>query len=256
MTGIYMSGTGNTRHCIMRLMDKITGCAKVFAIEDPDSVNALRDAEEVVLAYPTQFSNIPYMVRDYINKNASLWQDKKVICMATMGAFSGDGAGCAARLLTKYGAKIVGGVHIKMPDAVSDSKMLKRSQEENERIVREADLKIDRIAEQMKDGIYPRDGLSAVSHVVGLFGQRLWFYSKTQGYKDNLKISDVCCGCGLCAEGCPMGNIRIVDGKACAGKSCAMCYRCISRCPKKAITLLGKEVVEQMRYDRYASETE
>ena len=30
-----------------------------------------------------------------------IWKDKKVICVATMGAFSGDGAGCSARLLKK-----------------------------------------------------------------------------------------------------------------------------------------------------------
>jgi len=88
MIGIYMSGTGNTRHCITRLMEKVTGRAEVFAIEDPSSVDAVSGADEVVLAYPTQFSNVPYMVRDYINRNASLWQGRKVICMATMGAFS------------------------------------------------------------------------------------------------------------------------------------------------------------------------
>lgn len=42
-----------------------------------------------------------------------------------MGAFSGDGAGCTARLLKKYGAIILGGLHIKMPDSVCDSKLLK-----------------------------------------------------------------------------------------------------------------------------------
>ncbi len=31
----------------------------------------------------------------------------------------------------------------------------------------------------------------------------------------------------------------------------AVCYRCISSCPKQAITLLGNVVVEQCRYDRY-----
>lgn len=42
------------------------------------------------------------------------------------GLFSGDGTGCAARLLKKYGAQILGGVQIKMPDSVCDSKLLKK----------------------------------------------------------------------------------------------------------------------------------
>ena len=50
---------------------------------------------------------------------------------------------------------------------------------------------------------------------------------------------------------CPMGNLSIQNGKAVNFGKCAMCYRCISTCPKKAITLLGKEVVEQCRYEKY-----
>ena len=69
------------------------------------------------MGYPTQYSNAPYMVRDFIKQNSSLVRKiKKIFCAATMGAFSGDGAGCAARLLKKYGALILGGLHIKMPD--------------------------------------------------------------------------------------------------------------------------------------------
>lgn len=62
------------------------------------------------------------MVRDFIRKNRCLWNGKSVFCLNTMGLFSGDGTGCAARLLKKYGAQILGGVQIKMPDSVCDNK--------------------------------------------------------------------------------------------------------------------------------------
>lgn len=32
------------------------------------------------------------------------------------------------------------------------------------------------------------DGITMFSHLVGLMGQRLWFYRKTQDYTDKLKI--------------------------------------------------------------------
>ena len=41
--------------------------------------------------------------------------------IATMGLFSGDGAGMLARLLKNYGAIIVGGLHLKMPDSICDA---------------------------------------------------------------------------------------------------------------------------------------
>ena len=138
-----------------------------------------------------------------------------------------------------------------MPDAVCDSKLLKKSPEENKRIVSDADKLIETAAKAIKKGKYPKKGLSAGAHLVGLFGQRLWFYRKTANYSDKLNIHENCIGCGLCSSICPMKNISVLNGKAVAGDRCTMCYRCISSCPKKAITLLGKEVVEQCRFSNY-----
>lgn len=252
MIGIYLSGTGNTKHCIEKLTKLIDSSAKAIPLESDTVTKEIQENNMLILGYPTQFSNAPFMVRDFINKNSNLWKGKKVLCVSTMGAFSGDGAGCAARLLKKYGANILGGLHIHMPDSVCDSKLLKKTVEENKKIVIEADKKIEQAAENIKKGMYPKEGLSFFYHIAGLFGQRLWFYSKTTGYSDKLKISYSCIGCGLCESLCPMKNIKVKDGKAVGGDKCTMCYRCISSCPKKAITLLGKEVHEQCKFEKYA----
>lgn len=252
MIGIYLSGTGNTKHCLQKLLSILDKDAKMIPIEDPNSVVAIKENDEIILAYPTQFSNVPFMVRDFINKNASIWQDKKVFCMTTMGAFSGDGTGCAARALRKHGAIITGGLMVRMPDSVCDNKMLKKPLEVNRQIVRDADEKIEKIGNDMHNGgKYPQEGLSFFAHVAGLMGQRLWFYNKTTDYSTKLKISDACVGCGKCATSCPMNNLTISDEKAVSNNKCAMCYRCISTCPVKAITLLGNEVFEQVRFEKY-----
>lgn len=253
MVGIYLSGTGNTKHCLEKLLSLLDPGAKCVPIELKESEQAVRENDEIFLAYPTQFSNIPYMVRDYINRNSALWNGKKVFLLTTMGLFSGDATGCAARLLKKYGASITGGLMVHMPDAVCDNKMLKKPLEENQKIITEADQRIEEVAAKMRDtGEYPREGLSFAAHLAGLFGQRLYFYTKTTGYSKKLKISDACVGCGLCVNKCPMGNLSIKDGKAVSAGRCTMCYRCISSCPKQAVTLLGKKVIEQCRYDKYA----
>lgn len=251
MIGIYLSGTGNTKHCVEKLVYLIDDTAKCVPLEYPQIVRILEKQETIILGYPTQFSNAPFMVRDFIKKNDSLWKGKKVFCINTMGLFSGDGAGCAARILKKYGAKILGGLQIKMPDSVCDNKLLKKDIEENRQIVKNADMRIEQVAEQIRRGKYPQEGLSFIAHIKGLFGQRLWFYHKTRGYTNKLKISDACIGCGLCSKECPMENIQMKDEKAVSGNRCTMCYRCISLCPQKAITLLGDQVMEQCRYEKY-----
>lgn len=251
MIGIYLSGTGNTKHCMEMLTSLVDESAECIPLEDKSIAEKIKNSDIIYLGYPTQFSNMPYMVRDFIKSNRALWQGKKVFCVSTMGAFSGDGAGCSARLLKKYGAVILGGMHIHMPDSVCDSKLLKKSPEENRIIVRLADNKIRMVADSIRIGKYPKEGITFPAHLCGLFGQRLWFYGKTTGYSNKLKISDACIGCGKCTDICPMHNIALKENQAVPGKQCTMCYRCISICPQKAITLLGKEVTEQCRFEKY-----
>lgn len=101
MVGIYLSGTGNTKYCIEKLVSLIHSSAKAIPMESPEAISAIQQNEEIYIGYPTQFSNAPYMVRDFIKKNADIWKNKKILCIATMGAFSGDGAGCTTRMLKR-----------------------------------------------------------------------------------------------------------------------------------------------------------
>ncbi|MFA6586661.1 MAG: EFR1 family ferrodoxin [Bacilli bacterium] len=254
MVGIYFSGTGNSKHCLTFLLSLLDEKASSLPMEDKKAVEEISKEDTVYISYPTQFSNAPLYVRDFVWNNSVLWKNKKVFLINTMGAFSGDGTGCLARILKKLGAVILGGVQIRMPDSVADSKALKKSLSQNQEIVKKADRRIEGIAKNIQEGRYPLEGLGFIAHLKGLFGQRLWFYSKTTHYSDKVKINSSCIGCGLCARNCPMKNLEIVDGKARRKNRCTMCYRCVSTCPKKAITILGKKVVEQCRYDKYSSE--
>lgn len=254
MVGIYLSGTGNTKHCIETLICLLDETAQAIPIEKQGVTDLLKKHDFIVLAYPVQFSNAPVMVRDFIKDNSGLWKGKKVLCVATMGLFSGDGAGCTARLLKKYGANVVGGLHIHMPDSVCDVKLLKKTIEKNREIIKAADKKIEKWAEKIKRGKYPKDGLYFYDRIAGFICQRFWCYGKTKDYSDKLKINNTCTGCGLCVRQCPMKNLAIKNGKAVAGNRCTMCYRCISSCPQQAVMLLGETVIEQCRYERYVKE--
>ena len=252
MNAVYLSGTGNTKHIVTLLFSELGEQGAIVPIESDEAEKAL-ESDEILLAYPTQFSNIPYFVRDFINTHKAVWTGKKIFLITTMGLFAGDGTGCAARLLKKYGATITGGLQIVMPDSIGDCKALKKSKEENKAIIARADNRVKEAAKQIREGKNPKEGLSFTAHLAGLFGQRLWFYSKTTGYKDKLRIDPAkCIGCGICAKNCPTQNITIADGKAVASSRCTMCYRCVDHCPKQAMTLLGKKLYEQPTYEKNA----
>lgn len=65
-------------------------------------------------------------------------------------------------------------------------------------------------------------------------------YQKMPGVK--VEVSDLCVGCGKCADICLVGAIQIIDKKARIDQNmCKGCTRCITVCPKNAIKLELKE---------------
>ena len=252
MVGIYFSGTGNSRYAVELFCNEYDEPAKAFSIEDDNAIEAVKSDEMLVFAYPVQYSTVPKILRDFIIENKELWENKKVFVIATMGLFSGDGAGILGRLLQQYGAEIIGGLHLKMPDSIGDEKVLKRSLEKNKELVKKAKQKISKSVQLLKSEKPTQEGIGRLYLMAGFFEQRLHFGHKTKNYSDKLRVDkDKCIGCGKCEKLCPMNNIKIVDKKVVQNNQCTMCYRCINYCPKKAITLLGKEVIEQSVIEKY-----
>ncbi|MGN0813393.1 MAG: EFR1 family ferrodoxin [Candidatus Coproplasma sp.] len=273
MIGIYFSGTGNTKRCVERLVKLLDDSSIVLPLEGDSAKAAIAKNNVIVFGYGVQYSDMPFFVREFIIENKELWRGKNILCVATMGAFSGDGAGCSARLFKRFGANILGGLHIVMPDSVCDFKEkkgeeiepeklyleslqrennLKKLNEERRGIIKRADEKIDKVVSEIKNGVYPKDGLGFFARLAGLFGQRLWLGRLSHSYSDRLKIDeDLCDGCRICVQQCPMKNLSMEEGVAQSSGRCTACYRCVNRCPKKAITLYGNKVEEQYRIEKY-----
>ena len=251
MIGIYFSGTGNTKHCSEYLLRLLDENAQLYSIENEKAIDTIKSNDEIIFAYPVYYSYLPKIVYDFIVNNSAIWKGKKILVVATMGLFSGDGAGCAARLFKKYGAKILGGLHIKMPDCIGDVKLLKKTLDGNRKTISEAEQKMDLAVNRIKTGKYPKEGLNFFYRIAGLLGQRLYFGGKTKRYYTKIRTDESkCVKCGLCVSLCPTANIVIEDKVVYRGK-CTMCYRCFANCPKQAITIIGKRVYEQCKFDNY-----
>lgn len=214
MIGVYFSGTGNTRFCIDKFLSEYDNSQTTYSIEEQETLEIIKKNDEIVIGYPVQYNNIPKLLQDYIVNNGHIWNGKRIFIIATMGLFSGNGAGIMARLLKRYGAEIVGGLHLQMPDSIGDVKALKRDFTANKELVRNAEQKICKAVSELKNGKPPREGLGVGAYLAGLFGQRLYFFWKTKQYTSRLKINS-------------------------------------SKCPKQAITLLGKQVIEQNDVSKY-----
>ena len=178
MTGIFFSATGNSRYAVETFCKEYDKDSKVYSIEDSKVFDAIKEDDKIIFAYPVQFSTVPKMVRDFVLNNRELWKDKKVFVIATMGLFSGDGAGQLGRLIKKCDGQIIGGLHLKMPDSVADEKALKRPLEDNIKLVNAATEKILSSVKRLKDNNPTKEGLNFFYQMAGLFGQRLYFGHK------------------------------------------------------------------------------
>lgn len=270
MIGIYFSGTGNTKHCVEKLVKLVDSSAISLPLEGDAALAAIAKTNTIFFGYGVHFSDMPYFVREFITDHKELWNGKNVLCIATVGESGGDGAGRAAKLFKKYGATVLGGLHIRMPDSVCDYKEkkfdgtqspekivaemqkresdLKKRAELNRELIRNADRKIADVAKEIRAGMYPKDGLGFSCRL----GKRSRNASFTKGYSQKLKIDEnLCDGCRICAEQCPMRNLTIEDGKAVPAGKCTACYRCINKCPKSAITLAGDKIDVQYRIEKY-----
>lgn len=77
MIGIYFSGTGNTKHCVEKLVKLLDASAQSFSLEHTQMIQILDEHDIIVLGYPTQFSNAPIIVRDFIKNHSSLGMGKR-----------------------------------------------------------------------------------------------------------------------------------------------------------------------------------
>ena len=116
----------------------------------------LKRHDDIILAYPVYFSDLPQIVREFICENSANFRDKNVFIIATMEIFSGDGAGCAVRILRRAGARITGGAHVKMPAFILDVAIFSYSAHKNERLIKEANAKLERVAQAFAAGNPPQ----------------------------------------------------------------------------------------------------
>lgn len=57
MIGIYLSGIGNTKHCVEKLVKLLDASAQMIPLEHTEIIQMLEKHDTIILGYPTQFSN-------------------------------------------------------------------------------------------------------------------------------------------------------------------------------------------------------
>lgn len=246
LSALYFSGTGNTEYIVKKLCEQLKTDFKVTVTDvtvATDFERLLREAEYILIAFPIYGSAPPQPIVNLLYKNAEVWTGKNIIIAVTQYMFSGDGAASLGRSLEKLGGNVCFAEHFNMPNNLSDFGFLKiRNGEDLKTRIAKADGRVEKFAKRIKNNATFRRGFNPISHAIGYYCQRKWWRKGEKEKKSKLIIDAAkCVGCGLCVRNCPVHNLQISEGKAVAKNECALCYRCVNNCLKKAVTLFGKK---------------
>ena len=249
---LYFSGTGNSGFIADELgkqlgeeVVKMTSC-------DPASLKFSGNTLGIVC--PVYAWGVPPLVGGVISR----LNDAFVAAAREKGVWGvltcGDETGKAPDMLRKMLAKrdltptglwsvIMPNVYLMLPGFTLDSKEV-----ENKKI-RNAGPQVRDIARAIGKGEYAEDcheGPLAWIKTKAVYP----LFEKMGVVASKWNVSDTCISCGRCERNCPVGNIRIKDGRPRWADKCVSCMACYHGCPTNAINY-GKITQGRGQYRRF-----
>jgi len=239
----YFSGTGNSLDIARRLSEKLDH-ADLVSIPKTMKTGDIKFSEVTGIVSPIYMHHIPYMVVDFIKKMNDV--DYLFILFAG-GGEPGDCFNTVRTLFKSQHLNLSSLFSVTMPSNYapfgypseesqkSDFEKAYRKLDEIVKVIKSREPYVERSDTSfMRSKIYP-----------GLLYKIGYKMIKTM---DKYYYADQKCdGCGICEQVCPVGNIKILNGKPEWHSNCEQCFACLQWCPQKAIQF-GKKTATIERY--------
>lgn len=242
---IYFTGTGNSRYCAQQLAEQLgEECRDVFSLLRHGIAGEFVSTRPWIFVAPTYSWRLPRVLRDLIRRS-SFSGSKDAYFVMTCGSDVGNAQAYNQALCREKGFRYRGTLQVVMPENYVAMFPVPEA-EEARAIVAAARPVLEQGAACI------REGRDFPSLHVGAVGRLKSGIVNTLFYPVCVKASpftatDRCISCGKCEEVCPLGNIRMEEGRPRWGKQCTHCMACICLCPAEAIEY-GKASQGKPRY--------
>ena len=242
---LFFSGTGNSRYCARRLGEALQDtCVDAFHYIRDGIAGEFASQKPWVFVCPTYCWQIPRAFSQFLRR-AKLSGSRDVYFVMTCGGEVGNAPAANRALCAELGLVCHGTFSIVMPDNYIIM-FPAPTPEETQKLLAAAPAALQNCADTILAG------KEAPEHTPGFADKLKSGVVNSLFYRFNMQpkkftVSDARISCGKCEKVCPLGNIRMQDGKPVWGNRCTHCMACISDCPAVAIEY-GKSTRGKARY--------
>ena len=260
ITGLYFSGTGNTKWVAEQLGSSLTHknhdveMLSIEEIEVDQLIEKFQSSDIIGFLYPGYGCDMPKLYEEYLDQlsNIKLRKNTKAFSILTAAIYIADGAIITKPLCDKIGAELLWGNVIILPCNFDTPVPFFQipSEKRIKNMKKKAKVKIDMIANNMETNEKSYDGGDLFNTTTGKMHRDGW-KSSMNSYDIKINESE-CISCGKCVKLCPAGNLTISEkGQPVKTNGhCSVCLRCINSCPTYAIRMFsskGKRAYKQYK---------
>ena len=230
---LYYSGTGNSRYAAERIGREIGDeVLNLFERLKERDFSELHSERPWVVVTPVYAWRIPRILQEWLLET-ELTGSRQIYFVVTCGAGIGNAGKYARALCERKRMEYRGCLEVLMPENYIAMFAAPR-EDEARKIIGRAEKIIDQAAEAVRAGQpFPEKTVTLTDRV--LSGAVNPIFYPMFVHADKFYVTDACISCGKCVKVCPLGNIRLENGRPVWGKNCTHCMACICRCPREAV---------------------